>query len=164
MRDLRWWRAAAGLLCVLAAASWASAGASAQSVVQVDGAWCLQSQYNRHLAFVYMTLTLQDTTADALTGAVTPIADEIQILAPDQSHKTLQPVTAVPLDPHAPTVLQPAETHLLLKGVNRRLQPGDEFDVKLNFAHAESQEATVRVLRYPPSAGMPDLPKGVKLE
>jgi copper(I)-binding protein len=156
-----------GIAAVLPAALGVLAGqAVAQTAVSIDGAWCLTSQYNRHTAFVYMTLTVEDEASDALTGAVSSIADEIQILAPDPSgnRKKLEPVSTVPLDPHEPTVLEPTETHLLLKGLNRKLVPGDEFDLKLNFAHAGTQDAVVKVLRYPPSAGMPDLPKGVKVE
>jgi len=154
--------ACVGVLLWLAAAGGAAA---APDPVSVDGAWAARSSRSNVL-FVYMTISLGKGADDMLLGATSPVAGKIDLLAPLPKGKgeSLEPVMALELETHAPNVLQPGEAHLILRNVKQRLKPGDSFPVTLRFANAGNRDVTVKVLDLPPDAGMPAVPKGVKLD
>jgi copper(I)-binding protein len=133
--------------------------------ISVDGVWCRVSEYRAHTAFVYMTLTVRGEPTDKLIGASTPLANTTEMVAPitHKRHEHLETVAELELDAHAPTVLQPQGPHFILKGVRHTLQPGQSFIMTLDFAKTGKHDITVHVLKAPPGDGMPELPKGVKL-
>jgi copper(I)-binding protein len=140
--------------------------AARSSGVSVDGVWCRVSEVHAHTAFVYMTLSIGAEPADKLVGATTPIAGNVEMLAPRsvKGRERLEAAHEIELDAHAPTVLQPQGPHLILKGMRHPLLPGEKFLITLEFAKAGKREVMVKVLKQPPATGMPDLPKGVKLD
>jgi|GEM_PF-6269560 copper(I)-binding protein len=146
---------------VLAAGSALAAGKG----ISADGVWCRVSEYRAHTAFVYMTLTVRGEPTDTLIGASTPLAATAEMIAPVMGRKReqLELVDAIELDAHAPTVLQPQGPHLLLKGLRHKLLPGQSFVLTLAFAKTGKHDITVHVLKSAPADGMPELPKGVKL-
>jgi len=144
---------------------WAAGAAAAPEPVSIDGAWAARSTRS-HVLFVYMTISLGKGVDDVLIGASSPLASKIDLLAPlPKGHgESLEPVMAIELETHAPTVLQPGEAHLILRGVKQALKVGDSFPVTLRFANAGSRDVIVKLLALPPDAGMPAVPKGVKLD
>jgi copper(I)-binding protein len=144
---------------------WVTGATAATDPVSIDGAWARRSTRAR-VVFVYMTISLAKDARDVLIGASSPIADKVDILdlMTKGRGESLDPVLALDLDTHAPTVLQPGEAHLILRGVKQKLKPGDSFPVTLRFANAGSREVTVKLVDMPPDAGMPAMPKGVKLD
>jgi periplasmic copper chaperone A len=143
----------------------ATGAGAAPDPVSIDGAWARKSS-RPHVVFVYLTISLGKGVDDVLVGASSPVANKIDLLAPlPEGHgESLEPVIALELENHMPTVLQPGEAHLILRGVREKLKPGDSFQVTLRFANAGSREVTVKVLDQPPGTGMPTMPKGVKLD
>ena len=140
--------------------------ASAANIgISVDGVWCRVSEYRAHTAFVYMTLTVRGEPTDKLIGASTPLASTTEMVAPitHKRHEHLETVAEIELDAHAPTVLQPQGQHFILKGVHHKLLPGQSFIMTLDFAKTGKHDITVHVLKAQPGDGMPELPKGVKL-
>ena len=144
---------------------WATAAHAASEPVSIDGAWAHRST-RPHVLFVYMTISLSKGIDDMLIGASSPVAGNIDILAPLPKGKgeSLEPVMALELETHVPTVLQPGEAHLVLRGVKQKLAVGDSFPITLRFANAGSRDVIVKLLEQPPGAGMPAVPKGVKLD
>ena len=158
---LKWLRRCVPVLLLFSPAG----AAAATDPVSIDGAWARRSS-RPHVLFVYLTISLGKGVTDLLVGATSPVADKIDLLAPlPKAHgESLEPVLALELDSHVPTVLQPGEAHLILRGVKQRLKPGDSFPVTLRFANSGTRDVTVKVLELPPDAGMPTVPKGVKLD
>ena len=158
---LKWMRRCAPVLLLL----WTVAAAAAPDPVSIDGAWAVRST-RPHVLFVYMTISLGKGVDDVLIGASSPVAGKIDLLAPlpKGRGRSLEPVIALELENHAPTVLQPGEAHLILRGVKQKLKVGDSFPMTLRFANAGSRDVTVKLLELPPDAGMPAVPKGVKLD
>ncbi|GGF40456.1 hypothetical protein GCM10011611_53610 [Aliidongia dinghuensis] len=146
---------------------WSACAAAAAEPVSVDGAWAHRST-RAHVVFVYLSISLAKDARDVLIGAASPIADKIDILDLMPRSKgrgeSLEPVLALELDSHAPTVLQPGAAHLILRGVKQKLKTGDSFPVTLRFANAGSRDVVVKLLDLPPSSGMPAVPKGIKLD
>jgi copper(I)-binding protein len=159
--SLKWGRRGAAALLLL----WAAGAAAAPEPVSVVGAWAARST-RPHVLFVYMTISLGKGVDDMLIGATSPVAGKIDLLAPLPKGKgeSLEPVMALELENHAPTVLQPGEAHLILRGVKQRLKVGDSFPITLRFANAGSRDVIVKLLELPPDAGMPTVPKGVKFD
>ncbi|HLZ65172.1 MAG TPA: copper chaperone PCu(A)C [Aliidongia sp.] len=158
---LKWARRCAPVLLLF----WTTCAVAAGDPISIDGAWAHRST-RPHVLFVYMTISLGKGVDDLLVGASSPIADKIDLLAPLPKGRgtSLEPVLALELDQHVPTVLQPGEAHLILRGVKQKLKPGDLFPVTLRFANAGSRDTTVKLLELAPDAGMPTVPKGVKLD
>jgi copper(I)-binding protein len=162
------WRCAGIFLSGLAASLVlliGSPAAAANIGISVDGVWCRVSPYRAHTAFVYMTLTVRGEPADTLIGATTPLANTTEMVAPTtrKRRERLESVAELALDAHAPTVLQPQGPHFILKGLHHKLEPGQSFIMTLNFAKTGKHDITVHVLKASPGDGMPELPKGVKL-
>jgi len=158
---LKWMRRCVPVLLLL----WAGVASAAPEPVSIDGAWGHKST-RAHVLFVYMTISLGKGVDDVLIGASSPLATKVDILAPlaDGKSDSLEPVMALELETHVPTVLQPGEAHLILRGVKQKLKVGDSFPVTLRFANAGSRDVIVKLLDLPPGAGMPTVPKGVKLD
>lgn len=144
---------------------WALGATAATDPISIDGAWARRSTRS-HVVFVYLTISLGKGAEDVLLGASSPIAEKIDLLAPLSKKKgdSLEPVLALELETHAPTVLQPGAEHLLLRGVKQKLKPGDSFPVTLRFANAGTRDVVVKLLEQSPETGMPTVPKGVKLD
>jgi copper(I)-binding protein len=134
--------------------------------ISVDGVWCRASEYRAHTAFVYLTLTVRGEPTDTLIGASTPLATNTEMIAPvmHKHRERLDRVDGIELDAHVPTVLQPQGPHFLLTGLHHKLLPGQSFVMTLAFAQTGKREITVHVLKSAPADGMPELPKGVKLD
>jgi periplasmic copper chaperone A len=143
----------------------ALASTPAVAAVSVDGTWCQQSAAKARTAYVYMTVTDRGEPADLLIGAATPLAAAVDMIAPvARGHNLrLEPVRAIELDPHAPTILEPQGPHLRLRGLRFRLSPGSSFVMTLAFAREGKRDVTVHVLDESLVERMPTLPKGVKL-
>ncbi|HLY55698.1 MAG TPA: copper chaperone PCu(A)C [Stellaceae bacterium] len=140
--------------------------ALADPAVSIDGAWCQVSRVKPDTAVVYLTMTLEDEETDQLVGVETPVAGKVDILALQKDHgrSVMRKTASITLDAAAPTVFQPQDTHLVLTGITQKLAVGDTFPLTLEFSGAGKQDVTVMVVKQPPSAGMPDPPKGVKME
>ncbi|HVJ51243.1 MAG TPA: copper chaperone PCu(A)C [Aliidongia sp.] len=134
--------------------------------ISVDGVWCRISTEKTHTGFVYMTLSIAGGEGDQLVGATSPVARTVDMLAPQQvkGREKLQRTSSIALDPHFPTVLQPQGPHLILHGIRQKLAPGDNFVLTLEFAKAGKRDVTAKIVSHPPHIGLPELPKGVKLD
>jgi len=154
-----------GLVAIVLGTLAAGSAAAANIGISVDGVWCRESEYRARTAFVYMTLTVRGEPTDKLIGASTPLAATVEMIAPVMGKKRehLLRIGEIELDAHAPTVLQPQGPHFLLKGLRHKLQPGQSFVMTLSFAKTGKHDITVHVLKTAPAEGMPELPKGVKL-
>jgi copper(I)-binding protein len=165
---LRWFgRLGFGILALGFWTAFAGTGFAARAPgISVDGVWCRISQEKAHTGFVYMTLSVSGGAGDALVGAMTPLARTVEILAVRQikGRDRLERVKEIELDTHAPTVLQPQGPHLILRGLKQKLVPGDKFILTLEFAKAGKRDVTVKIVANPPHIGLPELPKGVKLD
>lgn len=139
-----------------------SVSAHAADPVSIDGVWCVPSTGRPHTAYVYMTMTLNGKTDDTLIKAASSAAQMTDILVPSAGE--LIPTEALPLSAHAPTIFEPGGQHLILRALNRSLKPGDTIELTLTFAKAGKRGVSAAVVRHAPTADMPGLPKGVKLE
>jgi copper(I)-binding protein len=165
---LRWFgRVGLGIVVIGFGAGFAGTAFAARTPgISVDGVWSRISREKAHTGFVYMTLSLAGDSGDTLVGAMTPLARSVEILTVRQvkGRERLERAKAIELETHAPTVLQPQGPHLILRGLKQRLMPGDKFILTLEFAKAGKRDVTAKVVADPPHIGLPELPKGVKID
>jgi copper(I)-binding protein len=151
--------ALAGIACITLA------GAAPVNIA-VAGAWALADPKTPDLGYAYMTVSLPKGVVDTLLGATTPLAETIDIVAPagPAGHERLAVVPSLPIDGHAPLIMQTRGPHLVLHQLTAPLKRGDSFVVTLHFRKAGAFEVAVKVVDAPPDLGMPKLPKGVTLD
>ncbi|MGH7186017.1 MAG: copper chaperone PCu(A)C [Pseudomonadota bacterium] len=98
-------------------------------------------------AAVYLELRNEGAEADRLLGAVSPIAERVEIHE-HHSDGGIMSMTAIPelvLPPGETVTLAPGRLHLMLFEVRQPLKPGDRFALTLQFAHAGTAQVQVVV-------------------
>ncbi len=123
-----------------------------QPALTISGAWARPTAANVSSGSVYLTIT--DLSADdRLLAATTPIAAGAGLHrdgAPLGIAKR-QDVPGIDVEHGIPLVLAPNGYCIVLTGLTKRLQQGDEFPIMLVFQNAGKIEATVTVHSSNPS-------------
>jgi len=88
---------------------------------------------------VFMKLVNHGGEADRLVGAESAVATTVEL---HQSTLTdgvmkMSPVPDIPIPANGEVVLKPGDYHLMLLGLTRDLNVGDEFDVTLRFEKSQ---------------------------
>ena len=94
-----------------------------------------------------MKLVNEGREADMLVSAETDVATTVEL------HKTtvsdgvmrMEPVKSIEIPGKGEVLLKPGDYHIMMLGLNRDLNVGDEFKVKLNFEKSESMDLDVLV-------------------
>jgi len=132
---------AVGLLSVSAAVA-----EPAGDGVKVTDAWARASAGAASNGAAYVTLT-GGKQADSLTGASTPVADMTMVhqsaMQGGQMHMSHVDALAVPAG--QTVMLSPGGYHIMLMGLHKPLQAGDQFPLTLTFAHTQPTTVTVTV-------------------
>ncbi len=98
-------------------------------------------------AAVYLELRNEGAVTDRLIGAVSPIAERIEIHG-HRSEGGIMSMAAVPdlaLPPGETVTLAPGRLHLMLFGVRQPLNPGNRFPLTLRFERAGTAQVQVVV-------------------
>ncbi len=140
-----------------------TAAAAGSGQILVDGAYALGDAKLQSLGYVYLTISAPSNDVDALVGASSPAAATVDLMVPTRRDGPVTP-PLLRVDGHLPLVLQPRGPHLILKGLDHPLRPGQRIHVILNFRDARPIDVLVDVLSKTPAAGAPRLPHGVKID
>lgn len=105
-------------------------------------------------AAAYLTVHNVGAASDQLLRVSTPVAAEVQMHRTqlDGGVMRMRPVTALEVPVGGSIEMSTGGTHLMLVGLKRPLQAGEQFPMRLEFARAGAIEATVKVL---PAGGAP---------
>jgi copper(I)-binding protein len=96
---------------------------------------------------VFMKLLNRGGQADSLVSAETDVATKVEL------HKTtmtdgvmkMSPVKSIEIPARGEVILKPGDFHIMLMGLNKDLNVGDRFGVKLNFEKSGPLELDVTV-------------------
>ena len=154
------------LICIGAPGRVMSAPANGATI---DGVWATLSTAKPDTVNVYMTVWMPHGSTDQLLGVLTPVASSVEMVAPESagSGKTtgrFQKIDEITIDGQEPLVFQPHGPHLILTGLRQHLKQGQSFLLLLDFAHSGMQAVTATMASANPARGMPQLPKGLKLD
>ena len=100
---------------------------------------------------VYLTLRNTGATPDRLVKITSPVAKTVELHESMESTMamgnvtSMRPVASIAIPAHGSARLAPGGYHAMLIGLIRPLRAGETFPIRLYFAHARPQAATVRV-------------------
>lgn len=123
----------AGFAAALLAADMAKVGD-----VMIHEAWVRASLGQAPNSTAYMTLETMGVAPDRLIGAATPVAEkaELHTHIMEGGVARMRPIEAIEVAPGAPTVLAPGGAHIMLMGLNRKLEEGSTIPLTLVFENA----------------------------
>ena len=96
---------------------------------------------------VFMKLANRGGDADKLVGAESDVATTVELHRSTMTDGVMKmsPVPDIPIPANGEVVLKPGDYHIMLLGLKRDLNVGDEFDVTLRFEKSQPQSLKVVV-------------------
>ena len=140
--------ATAALTVALAACSAGSSPSPASGVMRAEGAWARQSMGMDLAVAVYLSLTNETGSADALVGAESPAAAMVEVhetTADASGQMAMHPVEKIALPVGGSVELKPGGYHVMLIGLTGELMAGDKVEVTLQFETAPDLIVTAEV-------------------
>jgi copper(I)-binding protein len=151
-RSIRKAAALTALALVLAACGTAASPSPSPSTVsgdmRVEGAWARQSMGMDLAVAVYLSLTNETGSADALIGATSPAAATVEVhetTADASGQMAMHPVERIALPVGGRVDLEPGGYHIMLIGLTGELMAGDKVEVTLQFVTAADLVVTAEV-------------------
>lgn len=135
-------------LLLLAALSLMAACASNETgpKLSVEDAWARSSPLAEGNGSVYLMIKNQGNEADALVGASTNVSEAVEIheMIMEGDVMKMRPVEGQRLEIPAggQVELKPGGLHIMLLGLNQKLDVGDQIELKLRFE--KSGEQTIK--------------------
>jgi copper(I)-binding protein len=116
--------------------------------MRVEGAWARQSMGMDLAVAVYLSLTNETGSADALIGATSPAAATVEVhetTADASGQMAMHPVERIALPAGGRVDLEPGGYHIMLIGLTGELMAGDKVEVTLQFVTAADLVVTAEV-------------------
>lgn len=139
-------------LTALALVSMLAACSEGESEIAVEGAWLRTPPPGAPTAAVYLTIRNTGDGADRLIAVATPAAETATL------HRTrmadgmmrMRPVESLEIPAGERIVLEPGGLHIMLEGLARPIEGGDEASLTLAFEQAGEKALTLPVRSTPP--------------
>jgi periplasmic copper chaperone A len=136
---------------LLAIALFAVSPAAAQQnpTVAVDHAWARATPGASTESVVYLRIVNRAAAADRLVAVTTPVAASAAVHETKMDHgmMMMRPVPALEVPAGGTIELAPGGDHIMLTGLNGKLQAGATFPLLLRFARAGEVRVNVIVER-----------------
>jgi copper(I)-binding protein len=106
--------------------------------IMIHEPWARASIGNAPNSAAYMTLEIMGEEPDRLVGGSSPLAEkaELHTHLMEGGVAKMRPVDAIEVSPGTPTVLEPGGLHLMLIGLNQKLEEGATMLLTLVFENA----------------------------
>jgi len=119
---------------------------SAAEDIEVHEAWARPTAQG-NTAAAYFSLHNHATNNDELIGAVSAIADAVEIHESKMVNDvmTMNMVSSIPLKAGDELTFEPGGLHVMLVGIKQELKFGDEFELVLKFKNHADIKVTVKV-------------------
>jgi copper(I)-binding protein len=120
--------------------------------LEVRDAWTRPAPQGGNGA-VYFVIENHTLESHEMTGVEADVAGAVEMHESQMSGDVMQMhrMDSVSLEPGAQVTFEPGGLHVMLIGLNRDLQIGDEIDITLHFASYEDIQLTVPVQDTPAS-------------
>jgi copper(I)-binding protein len=133
---------------VFAALALATACANATEGIRVSDAWVRASPMMARAIAAYMVISNTGAADDRLISVRSDFASSVELHKSEERDGMMEmlPLPAIVVPAHGQAVLQPGGMHIMLMGLNRVLQAGEQVTLTLNFEKvgAVSVSAAVR--------------------
>lgn len=116
--------------------------------VMVHDGWARASLGKAPNSTAYMTLMTKGDAADALIAVSTPLAEkaELHTHVMDGDIARMRPVEAIEIAPGEPAVLEPGGLHVMLMGLEEKLEEGSTLLLTLTFENAGEVTLDIPIL------------------
>jgi copper(I)-binding protein len=125
--------------------------------LHVRDAWSRESMMVDLAGAAYMVIHNNTDADDALIGASSPAAGVVEMhessMGEDGTMSMMQ-LEEIPIPAHADTTLEPGGYHIMLIDLAAPLVEGDQIELNLSFANAESQAVMVPITGMAPMGSM----------
>ncbi len=135
-------------VALIAIAPAALAQGTGTSTIAVEQPWARATPAGAQTGAVYMTLDNKTSTADRLTGALSDVADKLQIHQITIVNGVMQMrelTDGLPIPAGGSVTLKPGSYHVMLVGLKKPLAAGETFPLTLTFEKAGNIPVTVLV-------------------
>jgi periplasmic copper chaperone A len=135
-------------VALIAIAPTAFAQGTGTSTIAVEQPWARATPAGAQTGAVYMTLDNKTSTADRLTGALSDVADKLQIHQMTVVNGVMQMrelTDGLPIPAGGSVTLKPGSYHVMLIGLKKPLAAGEAFPLTLTFEKAGNIPVTVQV-------------------
>lgn len=122
--------------------------------LDVQGAWARPARQGENGAVYFLLKNHTADTHEVLT-AVSDVAKTVEIHESQLSGDVMQMrrVESVSIGPREEVIFEPGGLHIMLIGLNKDLQIGDEIEVTLQFRDFDAITVPVSVQEAPADAG-----------
>lgn len=129
------------LACILVLAA-----CQAKEGIEVSDAWARTASQGMNSA-VYFEIQNHNAEADELTGAAAEVADAVEVHESKMEGDVMKMsrVDSVLLEPSAAVQFEPGGYHVMLIGLKRELNAGDEIQITLQFRNSPALIVTATV-------------------
>jgi periplasmic copper chaperone A len=119
----------------------------AAAQVEVQDAWTRATAPGSKIAAGYMTLRNAGASPDRLLGAMSPLAErvEMHVHIKDGDVVRMRQVKAYDIPPKGTFELKPGSAHLMFIGVKQPFKEGEKVPTTLRFEHAGAVNVEFRV-------------------
>ena len=123
--------------------------------IEIGNAWARPALQDGNGA-VYFLLQNRSASQDELTGISSDVAKVVEIHESKMEGDVMQmrQVPSIPIGGKASIEFEPGGYHVMLIGLNRELQAGDEIRITLHFKNHEDIPVTVPVQELSPDGSM----------
>jgi periplasmic copper chaperone A len=144
-------------ITVIFLASFLLAACSAATGIEISKTWTRPALQDRNGA-VYFLLQNHSVISDELTGVSSEAARAVEMHESKMEGDGMQmrQLPSVPIRGKESIKFEPGSYHLMLVGLNRELQVGDEIHITLHFKNHEDLQVTVPVQEMAPGSEMGD--------
>ncbi|HEY3474255.1 MAG TPA: copper chaperone PCu(A)C [Anaerolineales bacterium] len=129
-----------------------SCAAPAGAGVQVRDAWARPAPQGANGA-IYFVIENHSSETQELVGVEADIAEAVEMHESQMSGDIMEmhQLESVPLGPGTKVTFEPGGLHVMLIGLNKDLQTGDEIEITLHFANYKDIQLIVPVQDTPAS-------------
>ncbi|WP_116472605.1 copper chaperone PCu(A)C [Zobellella maritima] len=115
--------------------------------LQIDHPWSRAVPPMAKVAGAFMNINNQGDEEDALLGARTPLAEQVEIHQSMMEGDMMQmrQLPALPIPAHGDVTLKPGSYHLMLINLTGQPREGDRFPLTLQFEKAGKVEVEIAV-------------------
>ncbi len=124
-------------------------GAGGGEVIEAHDPWARPAMTGENSA-IYLLLHNHTASDDELVGASSDVATSVELheskMVEGSDMMEMTPVASVPLPADGEVEFKPGGLHIMLVGLNRNLNVGDQFDITLTFKSGLTLKVTVPVM------------------
>lgn len=130
------------------------AACSPENGIDVQGAWARTARQGEN-GVVYFLLENHTAETHEVLAAVSDVAETVEIHESQLSGDVMQMrrLESVSIGPGAEVIFEPGGLHIMLIGLKKDLQIGDEIELTLQFRNFDDISVPVSVQNAPADAG-----------